>query len=145
MQTLNLVYEALSTLLNQSHFISNALVFGSYASGKNSNLSDIDIAIETTREIDILEMGNLISILQSELNIKIDLVILNNLYKNSPLLAYNVYQNHQIIFIKDREKYQNFKLNALHNYLDFKPIIDSQNSAFSKRIQDGTLAKIKTA
>ena len=135
----------ISEILTKYDFISNILLFGSYAAGKNSYLSDIDIAIHTTKELELLELGSLISLLESTLDIKVDLVILNELYKKSPLLAYNIYQSHKIISIRDKKRYREFKSNALHYYMDFKPVLEAQNRAFLKRIEDGTLAKIKTA
>ncbi|OHD97508.1 MAG: hypothetical protein A3E21_02525 [Sulfurimonas sp. RIFCSPHIGHO2_12_FULL_36_9] len=135
----------LQELLSQYDFISNVLIFGSFALDKQNSMSDIDIAIQTTRDIDIFTIGEIISNLESALAIKIDLVILNNLYKKSPLLAYNIYQSHKQVYINDVEKYNDFKSNALHYYLDFKPIIEEQNRAFLKRVENGTIAKTKTA
>jgi len=86
-----------------------------------------------------------ISKLESATNKKIDLVILNNLYKKSPLLAYNIYLQHKIIFLKDEKSFKSFKENALHYYMDFEHILDEQNRAFLQRIADGNLAKTKTA
>src|SRR3990167_3156441 len=131
----------LQELLSQYDFISNVLIFGSFALDKQNSMSDIDIAIQTTRDIDIFTIGEIISNLESALAIKIDLVILNNLYKKSPLLAYNIYQSHKQVYINDVEKYNDFKSNALHYYLDFKPIIEEQNRAFLKRVENGTIAK----
>lgn len=134
----------LKELLSQYNFITNVLIFGSYATNKQNSMSDIDIAMQTNRDIDIFELGEIISNLESTLALKIDLVILNNLYKKSPLLAYNIYQSHKSVYINDTQAYNNFKENALHYYMDFKPIIEEQNKAFLERVKNGTIAKIKT-
>ena len=125
--------------------IKNALLFGSYADNTQHTMSDIDIAVETKNEIDIFTIGEMISKLENATDKKIDFIILNDLYKKSPLLAYNIYQKHKIIFLKDENSFKSFKENALHCYMDFKHILDEQNKAFSQRIADGDLAKIKTA
>lgn len=135
----------LKELLSQYDFITNVLIFGSYATDKQNIMSDIDIAMHTNKDIDIFELGEIISNLESTLALKIDLVVLNNLYKKSPLLAYNIYQSHKPIYINDTEAYSSFKENALHYYLDFQHVIEDQNIAFLERVKNGTIAKIKTA
>lgn len=135
----------LKELLNQYDFVTNVLIFGSYAANKQNNMSDIDIAIHTNKDIDIFELGEIISNLESTLNLKTDLVILNNLYKKSPLLAYNIYQSHKPVYLNDTGTYNSFKENALHYYLDFQHVIEEQNIAFLERVKNGTIAKIKTA
>ena len=134
----------LALILEKFDFIINALLFGSYANGKNGFLSDIDIAIETSKDISLLEYGAIVSELEDELNKKIDLVILNELYKKEPLLAYNIYINHKPIFIKNKEKYDDFKIYALKYYTDLKPLYDLTNKALLKRIENGTVGEIKT-
>ncbi|MDD5400779.1 MAG: nucleotidyltransferase domain-containing protein [Sulfurimonas sp.] len=135
----------LQKLLSRYDFITNVLIFGSYALNKQNDMSDIDIAIQTKKDIDIFELGEIISNLESTLALKTDLVILNNLYKKSPLLAYNIYQSHKPVYINDTGAYSDFKLNALHYYLDFQHVIEDQNIAFLERVKNGTIAKIKTA
>ena len=132
-------------ILNSYDAVTNALLFGSYAKGIAKSMSDIDIAIQTREEMDLFTIGEIIANIESAIERRVDLVVLNDLYKKAPLLAFNIYQKHKVLFIKDKEAYDSFKENALHFYLDFKHIIDEQNRAFSQRVADGTLAKIKTA
>lgn len=135
----------LESILSKYEFITNALLFGSYASGTQNRLSDVDIALHVNKEIDLFAIGEIISDLETTLDKKVDLVILNELYKKSPLLAYNIYKNHKPIFIGDIEQYKGFKINSLHYFMDFKHVIDEQNDAFRQRIKDGNLAKAQTA
>lgn len=133
------------TILKRYDFITNAFIFGSYAKNKQTSLSDIDIAIQTNKDIDLFTIGEIIADLESIGNIKIDLVLCNELYKYSPLLAYNIYQNHKILYIQNTKEYNDFKENSLHYYLDFKPVIDEQNTAFLERVKNGNIAKTKIA
>jgi len=133
------------TLLSKYDFIDYALLFGSYADGSQHAMSDIDIALHTTRELSLHEMGTIISDMEGALEHNIDLVLLNNLPFKKPLLTYNIYLNHRIIFSNNPEAYLRFKEMALHAYMDFKPVIEAQNRAFDQRIQDGTLAQTQTA
>jgi len=132
-------------ILEEYDFIINALLFGSYSNGKADRFSDVDIAIEVTKTIDLLTMGEIISRLEIEVERKTDLVIINDLHKKSPLLAFNIYKNHKRLFIKDQKRYDGFKENALHFYLDFKRVLDEQNRMFLKRVESGNIGKIKTA
>jgi len=132
-------------ILEEYDFIINALLFGSYSNGKADRFSDVDIAIEVTETIDLLTMGEIISRLEIEVERKTDLVIINDLHKKSPLLAFNIYKNHKRLFIKDQKRYDGFKENALHFYLDFKRVLDEQNRMFLKRVESGNIGKIKTA
>ncbi|WOE68799.1 nucleotidyltransferase domain-containing protein [Hydrogenimonas thermophila] len=135
----------ITDILEEYDFIINALIFGSYSNGKAGRFSDVDIAIEVAETIDLLTMGEIISRLEVEVKRKIDLVIINELHKKSPLLAFNIYKNHKILFIKDQKRYDNFKESALHFYLDFKRVLDEQNRMFLKRVESGNIGKIKTA
>ena len=124
--------------------IVNALIFGSYANKTDHNLSDVDIAIETKAELDIFTLGDIISKLEVVTKRSVDLIILNELYRHSPLLAFNIYQNHTILFVKDKKAFDRFKENALHFYIDFKPVLDEQKLALTQRVIDGNIAKITT-
>lgn len=139
------ILKEIDNILSKYDFISTALVFGSYAANTFTSMSDIDIAVGTTRELTLPEIGEIISILESKLRKKIDLVILNNLPYRRPLLAYNIYRKHVLIFSRDTSFYHQFKTDTLHAYMDFKHIIDAQNKAFDQRIHNGTLAETQTA
>ncbi len=71
----------LTKILKNNNNIIFAVLFGSYANDTSYNLSDIDIAIYTNKELDILEIGSIVSDLEQATNKKIDLIVLNNLYK----------------------------------------------------------------
>ena len=128
--------------LKKYDFIENALLFGSYSSGKESYLSDIDIAVYSRKELNLLELGDIISDLEDVTGKKIDLVILNNLYKKNPLLAYNIYINHKILFIGNKKEYENFKFYALKYYMDTKPLYEMTNQQLIQRLNSGTFAEI---
>ncbi|PHS58191.1 MAG: hypothetical protein COB17_04140 [Sulfurimonas sp.] len=70
-------------ILQENQNIIFALLFGSYANGKSNDMSDIDIAIFTDKELDIFEFGMIVSDLEQLSDKKIDLVVLNNLYKKT--------------------------------------------------------------
>ena len=118
------------------------LLFGSYAKGSATKLSDVDIAIATKKELDLLEMGMMISDLETLLDKRIDLVVLNGLSAKNPKLAFSITQNHKLIVCHDSDAYSDFKSLAMQRYFDQKPMLDMFDSAVEKRLQDGTYAKI---
>jgi len=128
--------------LKEFDYIDVALLFGSYAKGDEKFLSDIDIAINTTKKITLLELGYIVATLEDALNKKVDLVILNELYKKNPLLAYNIYINHKEIFIKNKKAYDDFKFYALKYYMDTKPLYEMTNQKMLERLNNGTFGKI---
>ncbi len=136
--------EILRKLLEPYDFIDFALLFGSYAKGKQTFLSDIDIAIFTNRSIDLFEQGNLISLLEENLNKKVDLVLLNNLEKNDAKMAFNIVSNHEVILNRSNKKYVDFKADTYKYYFDLQPMYEMFDKALKKRLKSGTYGKIKT-
>ncbi len=132
-------------LLKTYEEVDFALLFGSYASLTASTLSDIDIGIFFKSEPDLLSMGSLVTQLESVVDKKVDLAILNHLPSTRPLLAYNITRNHTPLIVNNNEKYAKFKIDSLHYYLDFKPVLDAQDEALQERITNGTYGKIQTA
>jgi len=120
--------------LNQFENIVFALIFGSYNSKRFGTLSDIDIGIYFNNDFDLLTIGKIIAELEKVTNKKIDIVVLNNLYNKSPLLAYKIVDNCQISFSKDDKALINFKRRTFLHYLDTQVLRENVNKAFYKRI-----------
>ncbi|WP_456402350.1 type VII toxin-antitoxin system MntA family adenylyltransferase antitoxin [Hydrogenimonas sp.] len=131
-------------VLQPYNFIDFALLFGSCASGKDHPMSDIDIAIHTNRPIDLLEQGALIGALEERLGKDVDLVILNNLYKKNAKLAFNIVDNHTIIFNRSQKAYADFKFHTYKYYFDQKPMYEMFDKALKERLADGTYGKTQT-
>jgi len=126
-------------------FIDFAIFFGSFANKQTNFFSDIDIAIHTNKELELLEIGELVVNLEDILHKKVDLVLLNELYKKNPLLAYNITTNHEIIMLNDKNLYIDFKTNSFLWYFDFEPTLKMFNENFLKRVENGNFGKTKTA
>jgi predicted nucleotidyltransferase len=136
--------EKLKNLLLEYDFIEFALIFGSYADGSEHNLSDIDIALYTTKEIDLLTQGYIVATLESEFNKTIDLVIINNLFKTNPKLSFNITDKHKVIFCKDEKSYIDFKTYSLKYYFDTAYMYDIFDKELKNRLNNGTYGKITT-
>lgn len=101
------------------HHVLFGYIFGSQASGKNSAISDIDIAIFIDEKIPKAERFDLRLRLSNELsyiyNKQVDLIVLN---ETSYQLAYEIIKNGKVIFCLDREKMVETERLILSKYLD---------------------------
>jgi len=141
MQEVKELFERLKEFFRNYEFIDFAIVFGSYAKNKAFPISDIDIAIHTSKELELLEIGEIISKLEKITQKDIDLVILNNLYKKEPILAYNIVSEGVSIFCRDKEKLADFKTKCFLWFFDHQPLYEMVNKALIKRIREGNFAR----
>lgn len=135
----------LSKILQSFENIEFALLFGSYAKGCESYLSDIDIAIYTKKQIDIFTQGEILAQLESQFDKRIDLVVLNELFKSNAKLSFNIVDNHNLLFCKNKEKYVEFKTNSLKYFFDMKYMYDMFDDSLKQRLNDGTYGKTKAS
>lgn len=111
-----------------------AYVFGSAASKKTVNSSDIDIAVflnETnkTKRFDI--RLKLISELEKNIDKKIDLVILNDI--ESLFFKYVIISEGKKIFEIDQANRVEEETKIIGEYFDFKPFLEEFHKSFIKR------------
>jgi len=137
--------DRLKTLLLNYDYIEFALLFGSYASGKQYALSDVDIAIYTRSPIDLFERGGIISELEEALEKRVDLVRLNGLEKEDPRLAFAIVDNHRVIFCRNRARYIDFKTDTYRYYFDHLPMYEMFDKALKERIANGTYGKTQAS
>lgn len=107
-------------VLEKDNNVVFALLFGSYAVGKQKNKSDIDIAVYLKR----IPKGLLSFKLEKELSSiahpkVVDLVVLNNA---SAMLRHQVFKNKLTLIVKDRDEYRKFRLKSMNDYEEFKHI-----------------------
>jgi len=72
--------------------------------------------------------------LESLLKRKVDLVILNNIYKKRPVFAYEIVSNGVIIVCRNKDSFVEFKKKTFLYYMDIKPLTDKVNENFRKRL-----------
>ena len=94
------------------------IIFGSLIRGNFRDDSDIDIAINLNKDLDFLEIGDMVSRLEAKLERDIDLVILNNLYYEDPVLAFEIISKGLPVYVVDREKFIDFKYKTFIEYMD---------------------------
>lgn len=119
--------------LAEKYHLSMALLFGSQVEGKIHSQSDIDFAYLSEKKLNLMEEAKLICdlmpIFKSE---KIDLV---NLKKAPPLLLKRIFDNHQILFCRDKKIYYAYKIYAIRKYLEAKPLFRLRAESLEKFLQ----------
>lgn len=122
---------------NKFDYIEFALLFGSYASGKERFLSDIDFGIYVSKELELLEQGLMIYELEAITDKKVDLIVLNNLYKKNPEFAYNIVTNCKILSCRSKKSFIDYKTQSFLYYFDTDFLRKEVNEAFLKRLKQG--------
>jgi predicted nucleotidyltransferase len=116
-------------------------LFGSYATGKSTPLSDVDLAVlldESVDKEDYLKerlrlMGEASAALRMD---AVELVILNEL---PPALAYRVIKDGELLYSRDEAKKQliNFKVKIMDRYFDFQPVQRLFSESLARRTREG--------
>ncbi len=122
--------------------INLAYLFGSYAKGRITPLSDVDVGVLLDDKIDPkvyfdiqLDLSDQLS---SYLNKEVEVVILN---RADPRLSYQVMKYGKIVFEKDRNLKADFERKALNIYFDLKPMFDFYEKKLLERIKEGRFGK----
>ncbi len=128
-------------MLCSTNDVAAVYLFGSYASGMQRELSDVDIAVlfhNIVCKEDYLYnrlklLGELSAILGSD---AIDLVVLN---EAPPALGYRITKDGEMIYAAEKSKSQivNYKVKTWDRYFDYKPAQKIFSAGLAKRIQEG--------
>ncbi|MFN2363984.1 MAG: nucleotidyltransferase domain-containing protein [Halarsenatibacteraceae bacterium] len=112
-----------------------AYLFGSHATGKANQLSDLDLAILLKEEKNQPETKLKILKDLTELGYDdIDLVILNNL---SIVAKYEVVRHNNLLYAAENFEANSYFSLTIRRYLDFKPFLKVQQKYLKERILNG--------
>lgn len=117
------------------------IFFGSRATGNNFPFSDTDIALYVDKPMSYLERGAMIYELEEKYKTDVDLVILNEVIEENPLLAYNIITQGKLIEYDDYNQYAEVKTKIFKYYFDTEPLRNIKEKYLKKRIE--ALAKQK--
>lgn len=134
MSTIN---DIISKELQACDFIDFAVLFGSVVIDKTTPVSDVDIGIYTCRNISLVELGLLVYRMEVIIRKKVDIVVMNDIYKKRPVFAYEVVKNGAVLFCKNPEGFIEFKKKAILYYLDNKYLTDEIDMRFKERLKSG--------
>ncbi|MBF0343162.1 MAG: nucleotidyltransferase domain-containing protein [Nitrospirae bacterium] len=118
-------------------FLVFALLFGSFAEGRATRISDIDVGLYTERDVGLLEIGNVAASIEIACRRRIDIVLLNDLYKIKPVMAYEIVSKGQLILCRDDAMYVDFKKSTFLYYLDTAYLRMVVDTSLKKRINEG--------
>ncbi len=125
----------------ENYDYSFVLLFGSYSSGEKKELSDIDIGVFFKKNIDYMEIGYQSIILEEKFHKKIDITVLNDIYKKDPLFAFEILNNHKPILINDKNSFISFKTLSQLYYLDYKDLIETNRKSLLYRIENNKIGE----
>jgi hypothetical protein len=134
-------YDRLKAIFSKRGGVELALLFGSYASGKAGDLSDVDIAVLFSERPALLALGGLIEEASALVEKKVDLVELNGLEAQDPRLAYEIASSSVVLFERSETVVADFKTKAYLAYFDAQPFLDSAITALRGRLQSGAFAR----
>lgn len=115
----NQAIERIKETLEKDDNVVFAVLFGSYAIGKQKRDSDIDIAVYLRKLPDADTFLGYVSKLTDVAKKEVDLIVLNNA---SAMLRHQVFKNKKTLFVKDPKIYVNFRVKSMNDYEEYKHI-----------------------
>ena len=115
------MFDRLRSVLEADPRIAYAILFGSRARGRARADSDTDVAIGLRPAVTLsaVQIGDLVSRLEAAAGTGVDIVILD---EARPGLAYRIFRDGTLLFVKDQHAFVDRKARAILEYLDFQPI-----------------------
>lgn len=131
------IIQYMENKLKEFDYIDFSILFGSFADEKATGASDVDLAVHFSRELDLLELGRLVSSLESFLGRKVDITVLNELYRKDPVFAYEIISTGKVIFCRNNLGFIRFKERTFARYLDLQPLRAMVRESLRRRIEEG--------
>ena len=109
------------------------LLFGSQVKGKTHKESDYDIAYLSDKKLSFEDEGRMIIDLAGIVGARDErLINLADIRKAGALLLKEIFDRHQIIFCSDRNTYDSYKIFAVKNFFDSRPLFDLRDYLIGK-------------
>lgn len=103
-------------IINKAIDCEAIVLFGSYARGTQTDESDVDIGIKTSKDITKKELYELSEKIEDEIKKDVDLVNLDTIENDG--FKYEILINGEVIYCRDSYKFDFYKLDAYREYLD---------------------------
>ena len=137
--------KAMKSFFSQYPFVDFVVLFGSVAKQKTNRFSDIDVGIFTDRELRLLEVGYLAAQLEKKLKVRVDLIVLNDLFKKKPNFTFQIIKDGIPIFFGDESKWIEYKRKVYLYFLDTQHLRREMDFNFRKRLESGNFANARKA
>lgn len=128
----NTIKQQISEYLLKQEDIVFAYLFGSFSD--RETFRDIDVAVYTRGELELLRLGRLQSELSGLVGVETDILVLNNLFRTDPAFVYEVVTSGEVLFSCDDERHTTFKKDVFLRYFDTQSLRESVDKAFDKRL-----------
>ncbi len=113
------VLQRLKTALNENNKVLFVYLFGSVVENTETSISDIDIAVYTTKRLNISEKLQLIYELGKKTKFEnIDITFLNE--TKNLFLSDKIIRKGKVIVDKDKDFRDDFEMDIIHITIDFK-------------------------
>lgn len=110
-------FNELKDFLKKKNNVLLAFLFGSFATGKITHESDIDIAVLFEKKPGIYETEALKDGIESILKKEVDIAVLN---EATPILRMQVLKNGIVIYKRDEKHFNKFYTDTINQYYDLK-------------------------
>ena len=128
----------ISTIAEKNPKIKLIYLFGSYATGEFSSMSDVDIALyveNLDNDIESDIYSEVTALLKTD---EVDIVYLNKVRAS---FSNEIIKKGKLMYCRDEEFRVSFESRVLKEYLDFKPFQDFFSQQVLDRINNGGLGK----
>ena len=109
-------------------------LFGSFARGNVRPFSDIDIAVSTETEPDILTLGDAAGALEAATGRPVDILLVRGLAERDPELAYKIASEGVLLYERHRHSYAEL-------YLDTAYLRSLNKHALHRRVRNYSMGK----
>jgi uncharacterized protein len=116
-------------------------LFGSFARGEARPFSDIDIAVSTQTEPDILTIGDAAGSIEAVTGRPVDIILVRGLSERDPELAFKIASEGVLLYERRRHSYAWFKKRAFLSYLDTAYLRSLNQEALHRRVRNNAMGK----
>ena len=114
--------------LAEKYGLDLVMLFGSQVTGKTHKESDFDIAYLSDKKLSFEDEGRMIIDLAPIIGARDErLVNLSNIRQAGALLLKEIFDKHRVLFCADQNIYDSYKIFAVKNFLENRPLFDLRN------------------
>lgn len=124
------IIDSVKECLEENDNVVFAYVYGSYARGRVTKFSDLDVAVFLRDSGHEWFMG-LLAELPVAVNVEFDVRVLNDA---PPLFRYNVVREGKLLFVKDKGIHENFVYDTLVSALELRETLNSMREEKLRRV-----------
>ena len=119
--------------LSKKYGVGLVMLFGSQVTGKTHKESDFDVAYLSDKKLSFEDEGRIIIDLAPIIGARDErLVNLCSVKEAGALLLKEIFDRHQVLFCADRNVYDSYKIFAVKNFIESRPLFDLRDYLIGK-------------